>query len=554
MRAPFIHSGKLSFLFLLFCSTFIFNSFGQSHALSYRFSMDTKDTAVQVTLAFKGSKTGETVLHLPGEWAGQTALYNAIQSISVSGKKAVLSDGEDGSQRIIHHKPNTQLTVSYTLKQDFRGELVYPKNFRAVIQPEYFQFTGYSLLVHPEMDPGTIVTVRLDWSGLPADWNIGNSLHANSRTYKGKLQLGDFQNAVFVAGDFRPYQTQIKGKPVFVAMRGEGWQFSDSAFVERVNTIVSMERTFWSDFSEPYYFVSLIPFGGDSGYNGTSLHQAFMLAMTPAMPFENSLEVLMAHEYFHHWNGTRIVLKEVVPQENSWFSEGFTEYYTYLLLYENGILSYEQYVAQANKMISDYYLSPVRNEDKTTHGTHYWSSSDYQQIPYKKGFVYALYIDHLIRTTSHGKYSLNNVMFDLRDLQMKQVSLTDSTFTDLVNRYTGKDISDMQHHYIDQGATIPVEAGSLKNTALVTTEVGSFEVGFDVDASWEARMVIGVEEHNAAWNAGLRNGQVLKGISIYNGDVTKPAEIYLTVDGEEKIISYIPMSSERTLVPQFEMR
>jgi predicted metalloprotease with PDZ domain len=553
MHTPLTSGRTLRFLLTFSaCFLFIISSFGQSKTLSYRFTMDTIDTLLHVQLEFKGSKSGKTILQLPDQWAGQADLFGAIRQLSVSGKKAELSAGETGAQRIVTHAPNALLTVHYTLKQDRPNELTYPNNFRAVIQPDYFQFTGYSLFVHPEMDLGIRVTVNFDWSGLPADWKVGNSLHANSRKHKGKLQLGDLQNSVFVAGDFRSYETRIHGKPVFVAIRGKDWELPDSSFVSRVNTIISMERTFWDDFSEPYYFVSLIPFDGQGSYNGTSLHQSFMLAMTPDMMNGSYLDILMAHEYFHHWNGTTILLHGGVEQENSWFSEGFTEFYTYKLLYENGFSSHKTYLSKVNEMITAYYLSPVRNEDKATHGANYWKTTDYHQIPYKKGFVYALYIDQLIRSSSHNTYSLDNVMFDMRDLQKKKQLLTDSTFTDLVRHYSGKDISHLQQQYINEGETIPVVAGSLENTELLMQETGSFEVGFDVDASIETKIVAGVKEGGAAWKAGLRDGQVIKGISIYTGDVTQPAEIYILQNDEEVLVSYMPVSEQRIEVPQFQ--
>jgi len=527
-------------------------SFSQNK-LSYRFSMDTSNALLHVSLQFTGTDAGTTKLKLPDEWAGRTELYRAITSLTVSGKNAVIVPGQDSAVCMITHAPHAKLTVNYTLKQDFTDKLSYPLNFRAVISKNYFQCTGYSLLIRPEtMDPGKI-KISLNWSEMPSNWTIGNSFHATGRSFKGSVSMGNLDNAVFVAGDFRSYKTTISGKPVYVAIRGNNWTFEDSMLVNRIQKIITMERRFWNDFSEPYYFVSLIPFDSDGGgYNGTALHQSFMLAMDKTIDFGMSLNILIAHEYFHRWNGTLIVLKEDTEQENSWFSEGFTEYYTYKLLFESGILSQEAYLAKANSIIAAYYLSPVRNEDKTTLGKNFWNGRDYTQIHYNKGFVYALLTDDLIRTHSEDKkYTLNDVMFDLWKQRSKKDTLSENDFIETVSRYAGTNIANEYRNYIVNGETIPVFGQSMGEHLRVEDQsLGAFDVGFDLKASSNSDHIIGTDPESEAYKAGLRDGQTIRGWSIYGGDISMPAEVTVMENGEEKTIIYKPMSKERVTVPQ----
>jgi predicted metalloprotease with PDZ domain len=205
-------------------------------------------------------------------------------------------------------------------------------------------------------------------------------------------------------------------------------------------------------------------------------------------------------------------------------------------------------------MIAEYYLSPVRNDDKATLGANYWGTRDYQQIPYKKGFVYALYIDHLVRSSSAGKHSLDDVMFALREEKLSKKRLTDTTFTELVKTFSGQDISGLQENYINKGETIPVPAGSIGRTEIKTDPLGRFDLGFDQQASRETKTVTGVKPDSEAWKAGLRDGQIIKGFSIYYDDLSHPAEITVEENGVPKTISYNPMSSERIDVPQFFLK
>ena len=540
-------------LLLLCCSIFALSAFGQATKLAYAFSYDTSNAEMQVTMTFKGSKTGKTYLRLPQEWAGQEGLMNAVTSMSISGKGAVMSTTGDSTQRLITHKPGQKLVLSYVLKQDWEGGLTYPKNFRAVIRKEFFQFTGYSLFIHPDGDDKDQVELHLDWSKMPENWSIANSFHAKGKTYDGKASLYQLNDAVYTGGDFRSYSTVISGKPVFVSIRGNEWKFADSTLVNSVNRILTIERTFWNDFSEPYYFVSLIPYDGRGSYNGTALHQAFMLAMTTEMEVGNSLYALLTHEYFHRWVGNMIMLKEGPEAENYWFSEGFTEYYTYRLLYKAGILSFDEYIAMTNDIIAAYYLSSVRNEEKAVLGKNYWETQPFQQIPYKKGFTYALLIDQLVKSGSENKYSLDDVLFTLKKEAEGGKVLTDSTFIAVVKQYSGMDISAIHEQYINKGETIPVFPESMGEQVIAfTNQLGVYELGFNFSKSRESMIVTEVKAGSEAEKAGLRDGQVMKGFSVNYNDTSVPAEIIIEENGVQKVITYIPMSMERIDVPQFE--
>jgi len=543
--------------FLLFFFSLVLTnpSFGQANKLSYRFSYDTLTTTLSVQLQMTGTDSGKTYIQLPDRWANQKELFKALQHIHVTTKGATLHTTADSSVNYILHKPNEKLHITYTLKQDWKGKLSYPKNYRAITQSQYIQSTGYALFVLPKKELSDIIAVELDWSGFPKSWSIANSLHAKSRKFKGHLTMGDFQNSFYTAGDFRLYPIKVSNKPVYVAIRGNSWKFQDTALVNKISKIISMQRSFWNDHSEPYYFVSLIPFDGEGSYNGSALHQSFMLAMSTEFTIDNYLYSLLTHEYFHRWNGIGFSLKTQTTQEDAWFKEGFTEYYTYKLLRRSGLISLSDYIDATNRTIAEYYLSPVRNESQASLGKNFWNTRDFQQVAYKKGFTYALYIDHTIQTASNNHYSLDNVMHDLYEAHKKKQVLTDSFFLELVKKYSEKDLAALHKEYIVTGKTIPVIPESLgagvENTI---KQMGVFELGFDLDASLSAKKIIGIKEDSEAWKAGLRNEQKLVGHSIYFDMPNKPAEISIEENGTVKKVTYLPMANYKIDVPQFSLK
>jgi predicted metalloprotease with PDZ domain len=501
-------------------------------------------------MAMNGTDSGKTYIKLPDSFGSERQLYKAIQQLQVRTEGATIIETADSTIRLITHRPKARLHITYTLQQDWSGPLHHPKNFRAILYKKYINATGFALFILPKMDSTQKVDVALDWSRMPAGWAIGNSLHAQTNTYKGRLRLDDFQNTFYTAGDFRITKHLVAGKPIYIALRDTAWKFSDETLNQQIITIISKEREFWNDHTEPYYFVNLISFDGEGSYNGSALHQSFTLAISKDFNLGTPLLRLLAHEYMHRWNGIQIRLSGH-EQENAWMGEGFTDYYTYKLLYRSGLITLDQYVASINKVIAEYYLSPVRNESKNKLGELYWTSREYNDLPYRKGAVYALYLDQYIHTQSKGKYSLDDVMFSLLKASKNKQPVTESLFLQLVKGYSNSDIYDQHMNMIDKGLLIPVMSVSAgPSLAAQTMMMGKFELGFDLSTSWKNKKITGLKEGSNAWTAGLRNGQSIVGYSINFDDFSQPSAIDIMEDGIKKTINYVPMSAEKMEVPQ----
>jgi len=507
---------------------------------------------IVVGLRFWANDSGITHLQLPDEFGSQNKLYRALTTIRITSPGARLErSATDSTQALVRSRPRTLVQLHYTLRQDWKGALTYPKNYRAVIDSHYLHSTGFGLLVLPKYSDSTQLYVQFDWTQMPAGWSIANSLHAGSRRFRGKVRYASFRNTLFVAGDYRPLRTIVRGKPVQVAIRGKDWKFTDSAFLGAVERVVGTMRSFWNDDSEPYYLVTLTPFSGVGHYNGSALHQAFLLAMTKEFGIDAYLYGLLGHEYFHRWNGVTMTMQGQ-ERENTWFGEGFTDFFTYRLLYAARLLSTEEYLEQVNTRIAEYYLSPARNADKATIGRNFWTQREFQELPYRKGFVYALQLDQRIRENSKGKHSMDDVMRDLYRAAMNGRMPTDSSFCTLVATYIGKEINTEHRTYINEGATIPVLPGSLgSGFADKVEELAPFELGFNWDSTANTRTITGVVKESAAWKAGLRDGMKWKGGSIYFNNIRQPALVKIEEDGVIREISYLPAAARRVQVRQF---
>ncbi|RYY99617.1 MAG: hypothetical protein EOO11_04315, partial [Chitinophagaceae bacterium] len=509
---------------------------------SYSFRMDTASArpALEVVLAFKGDASGQTELLLPDAWASERELYRAVTALEVGGPDAVLGAGRDSLHRLIRHRPGAALTVRYRLQQDWTGPYENPKHFRAVLRWNWIHLSGYSLLVRPEAPKEQLVALQLSWKAMPAGWSIANSLHCGSRQWSGRLRVGDLENSFFLAGDFRLYEQRVDGRPLRFAIRGD-WDFPDTEFMERAVRIIGSERAFWKDSGEPYYLVAAAPLGGQGTIAGNSMFQSFLVDMSPDARVDVSLMGILAHEYFHRWVGIDLTLAGP-ENDQKWFSEGFTEYYTFKMLWRAGLLDTGAYVSEMNRLLHAYHTSPVAREPLTFLRDHYWDNSYSQRLPYVKGASFAFWLDGRIAAASGGLRSLDDLLFALRSDLRRGAVVSDTGLLRTAKAMGVADVEDVFRAAIVAGGLVPAaDHPALPGYRISPETFYPFTLGFGSASLRKGGQVDGVVAGSAAWKAGLRNGMVLQGWSFVNNDVSRPVTLKVEDgNGGLKAINYLP--------------
>jgi predicted metalloprotease with PDZ domain len=61
----------------------------------------------------------------------------------------------------------------------------------------------------------------------------------------------------------------------------------------------------------------------------------------------------------------------------------------------------------------DHYSSPVKNEPNDSIAAKFWTDKNYQTLPYKRGFIYAFYLDNQIRLASRDKKTIRDFLLAL---------------------------------------------------------------------------------------------------------------------------------------------
>jgi predicted metalloprotease with PDZ domain len=558
---------KITFGLLLF---FIFGGNTSANSptrIGYEATPRWSDGAPKIKIAvnFKGDKSGATKIRMPSQFGGQSELYKSVQNLKLLTPNAQIADGEQPEIKIVKHASGAEIRLEYEIIQDWQGA---PQaggasqnaggGYRPILQKDYFHLLGSGAWILPDLYEDARLRVSIVWKNVPANWTLASSFGANQTRQNFATDVKSFVSSVFVGGDFQIRQRSVKGKPIFMAQRGK-WKFTNDEFADLVEKIVLVQRDFWRDHDQSYFLVTLIPLEADPNslsIGGTGLTDSFATFVTPNASLEN-LKWLIAHEYFHNWNSPKLGGLQEPEQSLYWFSEGFTDYYTYLLLLRGGLSDLETHAAKYNEFLADYYLSPFRNESNETVVRDFFKNYQVGKLAYRRGFLLATKWNKIIREQSGGAKSLDDAMREIfRDAKTKKHGkLSKERIVGYLAKYAEHDFAADVEKYIERGETIGDFAGALGDCVeSFSANLGRFELGFDFNVSMKENRIVNLSPGSAAFDAGLREGQKISGRSIYYDNPNQPVELTIEENGQRKKISYLPVTKAKIATPQFKLK
>jgi predicted metalloprotease with PDZ domain len=389
--------------------------------------IETPELALGVEVALRGHDSGTTELCLAPSWGGVKVSGQDIgwfHALGVSGT-ALEVERPEPWRFVVHHAPGESLVLRYRLARN-QNQLGTETStyYRPIVNDHLFHVIGELALVQPQHLAGKAsVRIRLAWRGFAeARWITASSFGVGPEPILVQVPLSDFCHALYVAGDIRLERREIHGRPLHVAIAGDDWKFRDAEFADLVSTIVTQERTFFDDFDFPHYLVSAIPVGtrlpGTISLGGTGLTNCFALFLMPGLGLEphtrerDHIQTLLAHEMFHHWNG-RVIGRVEPEQLVYWFSEGFTNFYARRILFRSGFLDAKGYAQSVNDELKEYFTNPMRRERNERIQADFWNDNHVEKLPYERGDIVAIILDHAIRKASNGERSLDDFMREL---------------------------------------------------------------------------------------------------------------------------------------------
>ncbi|GAA5028213.1 hypothetical protein GCM10011506_15100 [Marivirga lumbricoides] len=461
---------------LLFLSAFISSLFlidavhsqeKKQSEITYTIVPDYQDNQqLNVSFIYKTDKKGNLILRYENESWGDTALFRCIKSLSVEPKARIIHFLPDSSQIVINAKPNQQLTVRYTIQQDFDDSVKNYHRYRPIIQNTYFHILGMRLFIYPvQIFPNDEKKAHLHIKYINQyDAELFHSSLGESTEMEAHLTREELYGTFFLGGDFRRREFKTDGKSVFFITRGKWLNISEDSIFNMLEKTVKAQLAFWNESFAYDFSVSLLPTyeewtetSKSYSVGGSGLTNSFIsfASNNPGIEMER-VSWLYNHEFLHRWIGQKI--KNKSEEKQYWFSEGFTEYYAYKLMNKNGLLtSSELKKLVISEFIIPHQLSPVNSitNNEITYDK-FWSDRNYQKLPYRRGFLYALLLDYKINEQYNSTKSLDNLMLDLLNEAEKNGSfrLDTSTFAEVLLEYLDASALNDFNEFIEQGSPI----------------------------------------------------------------------------------------------------
>ncbi|HEV8196578.1 MAG TPA: hypothetical protein VGP87_08055 [Gemmatimonadales bacterium] len=526
---------------------------GDPPALLYTIGIVPGDSvALTVELRVAENSAGPIRLRLPSEWAGQTGLERAVTGLRAVTPGDRLIDTDTAWVKILNHVGGALAVIRYELRQDWTGPIQSPAYHRAIVQRDWALLVGENALVLPEERARELRTVTLDFTYLPAGWNVGTSFGAGERRQRVRASADQLRNSEIVLGQWRARDVKVDGKPIHVFQHGRQ-AFSDAAFDSVLASVVGSERAFWHARAPEDYLVSVMPTrGGEHG--GTRLEGAFMVAIDSTAPMDQRTVRLLAHELFHEWNGGLLQAVPGTQDHLKWFSEGVTDFYAWEIAHRSKAISDSVYAAGVNDLLREHGTSTWRDSATASLERNYWLNSDAKLEFYHRGNLFALRADRALRDASHGRKSMDNVMRRLA-ADSSRSALSDSV---IAAAFLAEGLPDAGTWIAEMLGGGPLRLGP---ESLGKCFIGDwyspprFDLGFDLAATMAAKSLRGVDPRSAGYRAGLRDSMRLAGLSIYNGDASKDATVtVMAPDGSRRPITYRPATPDGTTVLRFMPR
>lgn len=255
---------------------------------------------------------------------------------------------------------------------------------------------------------------------------------------------------------------------------------------------------------------------------------------------------LCSHEYFHLWNVKRIKPKVFVnPALKSeayttllWAFEGITSYYDDLALVRSGGIDVESYLTLLARVITRVQKGSGRLHQSVSDSSFDAWIKFYKQDEnapnaivsyYTKGALIALSLDHIIRTRSEGRFSLDDMMRVLwTQYGVREVGVHEGDIERVIQEHTGLDLRDFFNESVRGCSDLDIETylasvgigyklrqsrgasdnGGLKDTS-ADAELPRLVLGVTTRSDGKELVLSNVFDGGAAQVAGLSAGDTL---------------------------------------------
>ncbi len=299
--------------------------------------------------------------------------------------------------------------LAYVIAPEPRG-LAFGYEFDVQVAPALVTAIAETALVLPDCPDETPARVRASFDlgempGAEGLYSLGVEGAIDTTTRAARhayLAAGRFDHGDLPAAGALALQAR------FSAQLSE--RFDRAAALRDLGALARAESALFADPTKETLRVLVLGVGaGDDepSPHGTSLTSSALLWLEADAPWTPHQARLAAHEMVHLYNG-QIVRRAGKDSETYWFSEGFTERIADELMLRAGVGRASQWLEAQRARLAAYATHP-RVDAPNAQADMRWQG-DAASLPYLRGALIAVFVDHAMRVRSAGARSLDDLM------------------------------------------------------------------------------------------------------------------------------------------------
>jgi predicted metalloprotease with PDZ domain len=507
-----------------------------SQAISYEISFENAaHHEAEVKVAFTNIEKGVFSVRMSRTSPGRYALHEFAKNVynfkAFDGKGKTLKVDRPNTHewQIMGH--DGSVNISYTLFAN-RGDGTYSQ----VDETHAHLNIPATFMYAPVLKQSQIEVnfrVRED-----LNWKVATQLPLVSGTTYSAPNFQYFMDSPTEISAFNLREFKVDSKNIRLILHHSGTEQEMDTYFEKVKKVVLAEKDVYGelpnfDYNTYTFLACYIPNASGDGMehrNSTILTSTRSLAKGG---MEGNIGTV-SHEFFHAWNVERIRPKSLEPfnfeeanmSGELWFAEGFTSYYTNLILCRAKLISPKQYVEGLGGTFNYVWNSP---------GRRFFSPIE---MSYQAPFVDAARsVDPVNRdNTFISYYSYGSALGLALDLSLRQKNLTLDDYMKLVwkqfgkneipytiqdlhrslNAFAGNEFGDRFFNSYIYKSEMPDFKALFETVGVVLNQnstVPYFGVAISVTEKNKAIVQLNTQIGTAAYNAGLDKGDIITHIN-----------------------------------------
>ena len=424
------------------------------------YHLEIKPGFMHVSLVYTPVIADSTTFKYGNEFYG--GMKDLLKSMVNLGASVKFKVDSAKSNITFYHPGNAPVKITYDIIDTHKPEQrVVGEMFRPIITDNYFFSLSHTLFLNPQIDEklkeSIMMSVTLNKNPVfPIYLSFAPELKPGETV---TLRLSEGLDALVTgASDLHIEKREMAGIKNYVVLRiNKKNSYNLIRFMSYFDSFLPAMTDFWGNLNGTYYSLIASPFLDIDYHNisGTSFNGGFHVKYKGDTILANDEVVYtISHEIMHRYIGSGCVS---MGKNNQWFDEGFTDYTTWYLLSQSGIMPPEKLQETVRYTYEKLSANPVKNTSNEEIMKHFWENHDYEKLPYNRGALLAAYINKRITEQSNGTKTYRDFMRSLKAVaEQKKESLTVDDFIAVASEYIPKEeIENSVRQYIIQGEMIP---------------------------------------------------------------------------------------------------